>query len=82
MQRPLIRIEVKGSDGYLLQVEERRAWNAAIRATEAVVREAAQDAGEYFDGSMPAREGDRYSRLWRGRHSGRALWAYVTKLES
>jgi hypothetical protein len=82
MQRPLIRIEVKGSDGYILRVEERRAWNAAIRATEAVVRETARDAGEYFNGSLPTREGDRYSRLWRGEKSGRILWAYVTKLES
>jgi uracil-DNA glycosylase len=46
--------------------ETRRVFNAGIRASEAVVREAARTAGIIFHGAQPHREGDVYTRVWHG----------------
>lgn len=69
------------ADGTLLAEREAYAWNSAIRASEALVRELARERGSAYLGQSPRVEGvapERvYSRMWAG-NDGRTVWAYVS----
>ena len=56
------------------------AWNSAVRASEALVRELARSRGTTYTASLPTVEGKPgdgiYRRMWAG-DNGRTVWAVV-----
>ena len=55
------------------------AWNSAIRATEAMVREMARSEGDPYAGDPPMVESDPrvYRRTWQATRSGLLAFAEV-----
>lgn len=73
-------------DDQVIATDAKYAFNSAIRASEALVREHARAAGEMFEGSRPETTGDRYDRTdyrreWIGCRSGEQLSAHVTRIQ-
>jgi hypothetical protein len=58
----IVTVQVDG--GEVLHAEERRAFNAGIRASEAAVRKMARERHLIYSGGRPTREGDVYRREW------------------
>ena len=72
--------------GKTLAMAEKSAWNSAVRASEALVRDLAHDTGEAFVGGDPAVWGKPptgvYRRTWRGESTGRALTVEMQEVTS
>ena len=64
MKRPAVRVTLKTDAGEFLHVETRRTMNAAIRASEAAMRELARKRGLIYEGARPERAGPEYKRRW------------------
>lgn len=75
MTRPTVLVSVTSDSDLMgppIHEETRGAWNAALRASEAAVREAARNAGVAFEGAdpvidrkgKPAGVGSTYTRVW------------------
>lgn len=66
MKRPVVTVMVTADrEPMPIHEETRGAFNAAIRASETVIRAAARNAGVTFEGDLPNRDGDVYTRVWR-----------------
>ena len=63
--------------GKTLAMAQKSAWNSAVRASEALVRELALATGEAYEGDKPSVWGSVptgvYRRTWRGVATGRVL---------
>lgn len=86
MKRRTFEATVKGPAGDVIATATAYAWNSAIRASEALVRELARERSAAYMGNMPNVIGlelsERvYSRMWAG-EDGRTVWAYVRELVS
>ena len=62
MKRQTYSVVIADNTGAVLADDQRYAMNAAIRASEALVRGIARSEGAIYHGANPQRVGDVYTR--------------------